>query len=70
MVLECFANRRVNRTISHALALSLHFFIDAVCCFICMRFIVEVTKLSAGRLRPDFLQVKNVRILPMLQNHN
>ena len=35
----------------------LHFLVDAVCSFVTVVFITELTKFLAGRLRPNFLQV-------------
>ena len=35
----------------------LHFLVDAVCAFVTVVFITELTKFLAGRLRPNFLQV-------------
>lgn len=54
---EFFVFRFQNKTITHAAATAVHFFVDALCCFVTCVFITEVTKFSAGRLRPDFLQV-------------
>ena len=57
MFYEFYVFRFQNKTITHAAATAVHFLADAVCCFVTCIFITEVTKLSAGRLRPDFLQV-------------
>lgn len=54
---EFFVFRFQNRTITHALSTFVHFLLDAICSFVTVVFITEVTKYAAGRLRPDFLQV-------------
>ena len=54
---DCAAPRRYNRHISNAVATMLHFLVDAVCSFVTVVFITELTKFLAGRLRPNFLQV-------------
>ena len=54
---EFYVFRFQNKDITHAAATAIHFLADAVCCFVTCIFITEVTKLAAGRLRPDFLQV-------------
>lgn len=38
------------------MATMLHFLVDAVCAFVTVIFITELTKFLAGRLRPNFLQ--------------
>ncbi len=55
---EFFVFRFQNKTITHATATALHFLLDAICCFVTCVFITEVTKFGAGRLRPNFLQVR------------
>lgn len=57
MFYEFYVFRFQNKDITHAAATAIHFLADAVCCFVTCIFITEVTKLAAGRLRPDFLQV-------------
>ncbi|KAL3150399.1 hypothetical protein ABBQ32_000237 [Trebouxia sp. C0010 RCD-2024] len=45
-----------NWHITNAVATSMHFLVDAICAFATVECFTEATKMSAGRLRPDFFQ--------------
>ena len=49
-----------NYHITNAVATFCHFLLDAVCAFVCVVMVTEITKFAAGRLRPDFLSVSSL----------
>ena len=49
-----------NYHITNAMATFCHFLLDAVCAFVCVIMVTEITKFAAGRLRPDFLSVSSL----------
>ncbi len=54
---EFFIYRYENWHITNAMATSVHFFLDCICAFATVECFTKITKMRAGRLSPDFLQI-------------
>ena len=56
---EFFIYRLENWHITNAMATAIHFLLDCICAFGTVMCFTEATKMTAGRLRPDFFQQCN-----------
>ena len=54
---EFFIYKGQNQHITNAAATLAHFLLDCVCAFATVECFTEITKMCAGRLRPDFLEI-------------
>lgn len=61
---ELILFRQVHRSVTDAVCVIAHFFLDIVVAFLFTIFMTEMTKIATGVLRPDFLQKCNPANIP------